>query len=293
MKMIRISAVYVAAILMFAFINCGTPAKKQALVTFYAGNVTLRGADGVMRAVKQQQIIKDGDSIETGDRSYAIIQDNELIVRIESNTKAVISKISGIAEREIKLESGKVISKVEKLGKNNNYSVRTPTIVASVRGTEFITEFREDRSVVAVGNGRVSVIRGDTKEERFAEKGRSVVVAEKTVERALNQVETLELKKLEKTPVVKDPDKMKTDQMYRLFEEMIKADEKINEEIERLSGMSFEDIRTKYNRIDYIKMYNGKIIKGVILSRGTSMRVLTPEGIISVNTKDVKRTGTL
>jgi hypothetical protein len=49
-------------------------------------------------------------------------------------------------------------------------------------------------------------------------------------------------------------------------------------------------MKTKYGRIDVITLYSGRTIQGVIISRGESYRVLTTNGPISVNAKDVRRT---
>jgi len=288
------AAVLSMMIVSFMSVSCGMGKSATAVISFYSGTATIQSANGQPRPVQVQDMVKDGDIIDTGDKSSVIVQvGDELLVRFEANTKVIVTSIKDIAKREITLEKGKVLSSVSKLKKGNEYSVKTPTAVASVRGTEFLTDFADGKTTVAVGKGAVSVVKTETKEEKLVDPGSSVVVAEKVEMRGINQVETLELKKLETTPVIKDIEKMTPDDLKNKYQNTIKTDEEINAEIEKLKGMSFEDMKAKYQRIDVITMYNGRVIKGVIMSRGASLKILTPGGIVTVQAKDVQRTGVM
>ncbi len=272
-----------------------TPAAAvDAVVSFYSGTATIQSIGGQPRSIAIKEIVKDGDVIETGDKSSVVVQvGDELLVRFEENTKVVVTSITNIAKREITLDKGKVLSSVTKLKKGNEYFVKTPTAVASVRGTQFLTDYADGKTVVAVGKGRVSVVKSDTNEEKLVDLGNSVTVADKVDMREMNKVETLELKKLETTPVVKDLETMTPEDINKNFEQTIKSDEEINQEIEKLSGMTLEDLKIKYKRIDVITMYNGRVIKGVIVDRGRTLRILTPGGVVTVPAKNVKRTGVM
>jgi hypothetical protein len=275
-------------------VSCGAGKSANAVISFYSGTATIQSANAQPRPVKIQDMVMDGDIIETGDKSSVIVQvGDELLVRFEANTKVIVTSIKDIAKREINLEKGKVLSSVSKLKKGNEYSVKTPTAVASVRGTEFLTDFDNGKTIVAVGKGAVSVVKTETKEEKLVDPGSSVVVAEKVEMRGINQVETLELRKLETTPVIKDIEKMTPEDLNKQYQNTVKTDEEINAEIEKLSGMSYEDMKAKYQRIDVVTMYNGRVIKGVIMSRGASLKILTPSGVVTVQAKDVQRTGVL
>jgi len=269
-------------------------AAVDAVVSFYSGTATIQSIGGQLRSIAIKEIVKDGDVIETGDKSSVVVQvGDELLVRFEANTKVVVTSITNIAKREITLDKGKVLSSVTKLRKGNEYFVKTPTAVASVRGTQFLTDYADGKTVVAVGKGRVSVVKSDTNEEKLVDLGNSVTVADKVDMREMNKVETLELKKLETTPVVKDLETMTPEDINKNFEQTIKSDEEINQEIEKLSGMTLEDLKIKYKRIDVITMYNGRVIKGVIVDRGRTLRILTPGGVVTVPAKNVKRTGVM
>jgi len=275
-------------------ISCGKGKSTDAIVSFYSGTATIQTSNEQPRPIQMQDIVKDGDMISTGDKSSVIVQvGEELVIRFEANTNVVISSIKDIAKREITLEKGRVLSSVSKLKKGNEYSVKTPTAVASVRGTHFLTGYNDGKTVVAVGKGAVSVVKSDNKEEIIVETGKSALVNETIELRELNRVETLELKKLESTPVIVDIEKITLENLKKKFEEASKATEEINKEIESLSGnagMSFDEMKAKYNRIDVVTMYNGKVIKGVIINRGTSLKIITPGGVITVQAKDIQRT---
>ncbi len=269
-------------------------AKVDAVVSFFSGTATIQSLNSQPRLIVMKDIVKDGDIIETGDKSSVIVQvGEELLVRFEANTKVSVTSITDIAKRVITLDKGKVLSSVTKLKKGNEYFVKTPTAVASVRGTEFLTDFNEGKTVVAVGKGKVSVIKSETQEEKLVDLGNSVVVTDKVEMRELNKVETLELKKLESTPVVKDLQNMTQEELNKNFEQSVKSDEEINVEIDKLSGMTLDDLRLKFKRIDVITMYNGRVIKGVIVDRSKTLKILTPGGIVTVPAKNVKRTGVM
>ena len=291
----KVFASSMAMILVFlAALSCGKGKPSQAVISFYSGTAMIKSGSTALRPVKIQERVQDGDVIETGDKSSVIVQvGDELIVRFEENTTVVVKSIKDLSKREISLEKGKVLSKVSKLKKGNEYFVKTPTAVASVRGTEFLTDYENGTTTVAVGKGKVSVVKTQTSEEKLVDLGSTVVVTDNMEMREINRVETLELKKLENTPSVKNVETMPLEDLKKEFENTGKSDEEINAEIDKLKGMSLDQIRAKYKRIDVVRMYNGRVIKGVILMRGQNMKILTPAGVVTVRAKDVRRTGVM
>lgn len=283
-----------AAALSAVFFSCAKEVKNDIYISFFTGSVTLqRGGAPVQVEVKG--IVQEGDVITVGDKSTLILQGSDgLVVRFEPDTEAVLLSINDIAKRQITLNRGKVLSSIAKLQKGHGYSVKTPTAVASVRGTQFLTEYDGKRSVVAVGRGVVSVKRTTgTGDEKLVEKGNSAVAEpeKETVDlRGVNKVETLELSKLEKTPVVEKVETKTPEEIKAIFVDTEKSDEQINEQIKEETGLTPAEMKAKYGRIDVITLYNGRVIQGIIVSRGASYRVLTTGGAISVNAKDVRRT---
>lgn len=52
--------------------------------------------------------------------------------------------------------------------------------------------------------------------------------------------------------------------------------------------MSLDDIRMKYEWVDRITLYNGKIIDGAIITRGETYTVLTTRGIVRIPRNQIK-----
>lgn len=293
-KLFKKTVIIAAAVSVSMLISCAKETKNELFVSFFTGSVT-QVRNGAQVAVEVKGLGKEGDIFTVGEKSTLILQSSDgLVIRFESNTEAVISSINDVTKREISLNKGKVLSSVEKLQKGHGYAVKTPTAVASVRGTQFLTEFTGTKSIVAVGKGVVNVKRtAGAPDEKLVEKGNSAVVeTEKAIVelREVNKVETLELSKLENTPVVQEVEKKTPDELKQIFNEIEKTEVEINEQIKEETGLTPAEMKAKYGRIDVITLYSGRTIQGVIISRGESYRVLTTNGPISVNAKDVRRT---
>ncbi len=274
--------------------GCAKKEAKPALVSFAVGTVSLtRGAEAP-RPVQMQEALQEGDRIETGKKSWLIIQmADDTVLRLEAETKAAFTALKTLEKREVSLEEGKLLSKLGKLRKGDEFQVKTPSALAAVRGTEFLTEYASGKTVVAVGEGKVQVVRTADSQAKDVEKGRAVVISDKLEEREVNKVETLELKKLAGTPAVKGLEKLKGDELKQKQQKTLEADTDINREIEELAGrksMSLEEIRARYGRIDVVTLFSGKVIKGAILVREAKIKMITPQGMMSFPAKEVKRT---
>lgn len=286
---------FIAAVSIITLVlSCSKVVNKDMYVSFFKGSVTIQRG-GAFIPVEYKGKVLDGDIVSVGDKSTLILQGGDgLLIRFEPNTDAVILSVNNIKDREISLNKGKVLSSVEKLQKSNRYSVKTPTVVASVRGTQFMTQYDGKNSVVAVGKGVVSVKRmEDVGNEKSVEKGNSAIAEsgrEPLTIRSMNIVEELELSKLDKTPVVENLDLKTNDEIKEIFRETDKNDELVNQKIKEESGLSPSEMKAKYGRVDVITLYNGKVIQGIILSRGVSYRILTTAGVTTINAKDIRNT---
>lgn len=110
-------------------------------------------------------VISEGDQVETKDKAYIkiVMKDRNVLVVI-AKTKIVIKKYSDIVDNkqvEMIVEFGSVRHALQQkyINKNEKYEVRTPTTVAGVRGTDFITEYNNDtgESVLCALEGKVSL----------------------------------------------------------------------------------------------------------------------------------------
>lgn len=284
----------IVSLLILFSVSCNKTETNKTLVTFYVGNATIQSANSAQRPIQIKDEVKDGDIIETGDKSYIIIQTNDgIIIRFEANTKVDIASISDFTKRELNLNKGKILSSVSKLKKGSEYKISTMTAVASVRGTEFLTEYSGDKTIVAVGNGKVSVINSGTKKTEALDTGKSAVIAnaEAAIKlRDINSIESLELSKISKTPMVENAEKKSVDELKNLYKDNFADSEEINSRIGEITGIPLTEIKGKFGRIDVISLYNGRVLQGAILSRGDTYKILTISGTIAVPAKDIKRT---
>lgn len=294
---LKITALCAAAIIAT---SCSTK-EKQAYVSFFVGTVSIEKHGETPAPVKILDMVQDGDIIETRDKSYVLVQTGDkIIIRFDSNTRAAFTSISDVKFRELNLDRGKVVSSVSKLKKKSQYRVKTPTAVASVRGTEFLTEYENNKTVVAVGKGKVCVVRKATNEENPVNAGNTAVIAESTdtaIElREISKIEELEISKITEVPVIGNIDKADATTIEEKFRDTEERTEEIDQEIEKLlekNSWTLEKIKANYGRIDVVTLYNGRVIRGAIISRGANVRILTAGGTITVQSREIRTTGVM
>lgn len=119
------------------------------------GDVKVITASGEKKAAAGD-LVAISDTIITGKKSIAdLTYGSSGIIRISENSRVSIAVIAGdtSAESMINLDRGKVFLTLGKL-QNTGFKVRTPTVVASVRGTSFVV------SADVVKGARLSVMKG-------------------------------------------------------------------------------------------------------------------------------------
>ncbi len=128
-----------------------------AKVQFTKGEVYLE-REGSKQKLSINQFLKISDIVLTNSDSTAdIILKNRGIIRIGENTKIQIQSLTE-ENIEIHQDSGTMITHLKKLKSNENYSIVTPTSVAAVRGTSFITMIEDNTNTkVALVEGKIEV----------------------------------------------------------------------------------------------------------------------------------------
>jgi len=276
----------VCAAVMLTF-NCAKTPDEKAYVSFSMGDVTVkRGADS--HAAQLKDVLSDGDLIITGDKSFVVIQlPGGALCRIEKNTSVTLSSVLG-KEKNVTLHKGVILSKIEKLGKGEKYNVKTPLAIAAVRGTEFMTAYDGTSATVSVGDGKVNVINVGAEGESPADEGKTVVVSDSSAAvetRDVNNEESAELDKLKPVEYYPRIENMSDEELREAGKKLI-----VNESISEQARLSLDKIRKKYDRIDTVTLYSGKVIRGAIVSRGKVFRIDTPLGMIEIESKNIRRT---
>jgi len=124
-------------------------------VQFVSGDVKVITSSGKKKAAAGDMIAVS-DTIVTGKKSLADLTYGTCgIIRISENSRVSISVIAGgnSAESMIEMDRGKIFLTLGKL-QNTGFKVKTPTVVASVRGTSFVV------SADQVKGARLSVMKG-------------------------------------------------------------------------------------------------------------------------------------
>ena len=114
-------------------------APMQAKIKSVTGKVELKSGDSWIQ-LKTGDIVKKGDVISTGFKSEAVITANEATFTLGALTRITFDElVSGTSKDKtsINLESGSVKADVSHQTKKADFTVRTPSATASVRGTSF------------------------------------------------------------------------------------------------------------------------------------------------------------
>lgn len=119
-------------------------------------DVKVRKKDGKESAAKVGASVYPGDTIVSGKDSRAkIVMSDRNVIHISPDTVLKIKKYTNkgkIKNVELQLDQGKVRNNVENKydGEKSKFIIKTPTAVAGVRGTQFITSFAKRTRVTEV-----------------------------------------------------------------------------------------------------------------------------------------------
>jgi hypothetical protein len=129
-----------------------------AVVSFFIGDVFRTGSSNTLAI---GDVIKESDSITTGERSSCDVKIGSSIIRIKEKSKMSFASLSSKDSSEntsLELQEGRLLCKPKKLLKSESFTVRTPTAVAAVRGTEFTIESDPEKTTrIKVFDGKVAV----------------------------------------------------------------------------------------------------------------------------------------
>ena len=120
------------------------------------GVVEVRGASSpVAAAAELDAPICPGDLVHVGPSSRAAIAflDSDVVLRLDQNTTLQILPPSAPARSLLELIKGVI----HFFSRARGLEVRTPFVNAAVEGTEFVVRVEDDRTVVAVVDGQVSM----------------------------------------------------------------------------------------------------------------------------------------
>jgi hypothetical protein len=288
---------------LFSLLQCQKKSNvEKGVVTFVKGNVEIIRENGNIRQAKTKDAIIKGDDIRTGTDSFILIQFARLgVVRIDANTLLNISQLLINNVTELYLLNGKIISKIVRTDpKKDKFFIKTPTVVAGLRGTVFSVEYREGEEVISVKKGKIALTTKNEFKETLVTEGKTAVVTEKTQLRDSTKVEKLEMEKVAMVKVVENFQNISNEGLNDLQSKILETEKTVETEIRQEEKktppvikppkkyQTLKEIQKTYKRIDEISLYNGKIIKGAIISRGDVYQVVTDKGKIMILKKEIK-----
>jgi hypothetical protein len=258
------------------------PQPGAAYITFFAGSIELIH-NGKPATPSVKLLLADADSIKTGANSFVLLQVEEtIVIKIAENSTVTMKSILNRKNRELFTDRGMVLSRVVKLPGDTMYKVGTPAMVASVRGTEFSVRYRPGTAVLAVRRGAVGVSTGKEGKETLVPAGTTAMFTGKEKRRMISDSESRQLETVSKIPVVHGIETKAETEILDLLEPLLGKMTKPEAALEKM--------KAKYGHIHTVTLYNGKVIEGIILSRGKNYIILTPKGKIIVPERQIRAT---
>ena len=166
----------------FCLLSFATWAYGQAQDEYCASLADFEGQVSIQKAgeadwlpVEKGMPLENQDRLKTGNDGYAeILYDDGSLVKMEENSEITLEEVSADYKSKkitskVSLWFGRLLLNIAKFTHSQSrFTVKTPTVVAGVRGTEFVVEsLTEEQSDVGVIEGEVGV-------EGLDEQGKSV-----------------------------------------------------------------------------------------------------------------------
>jgi len=226
---------------------------RVGLVNFVSGKAIIVGRNGKETPAKVGLPVDVGMRVRTvGKNSLCEIYFNHNVIKVFGDSEVAIEVLTysmkdNADKTSLVLEKGKIFAKIpSKLMKDERFVVKSPTCLASVRGTEFFVSEGKGKSKVSCLDGKLDVHSSGRNARTTVEDGEEATVSrakkvdKKDIDRASSK--TLE-KEAEVNPV--------TEENSRTFEKLNEGDRKtiksVKGRIKSLSGDVSEDKDKKYD----------------------------------------------
>lgn len=188
---------YIAGIFLFLLAHCKAEpqlAKESVLIlSRTSGSVEINRA-GASIPISPGTLVVSGDTISTGPGAFADLEfPGGALLRVKEKSKVAIDQVLIRGDLNVGMEvaKGKVHIKIkEKLKPNETFRVKTPTMVAGVRGTEFSVSETDAKIMVLEGTVSAS---GESTEKQVSVEGGNKAMGEEIEVSALTEPEKKEL----------------------------------------------------------------------------------------------------
>lgn len=203
------------------------------LVTkFVLGDVKVKSQLGT-RALLPGDGIAVESTIITGNGSLIDIQyANKGVLRLNENTELKVDRLISTTEKDdtsVTMRKGKVFVVMSKFKKGSSLKIKTPTAVASVRGTSFRVSADKETSRIDVLSGKIKV--NPVKKGKVIEEIEKEVEKNKTVKLDVKEIEEITTNNKKEIAVAV----LNTEEIEEIREEAkdIKADKNLNSSLKK------------------------------------------------------------
>lgn len=129
----------------------------QGVFMVVKGDIKVLSADGKSDAAKVGKKVNSGDTIVSGtDARAKIVMADKNVINISPDSKITIERYENDGKDkknvELKIEYGKIRASVEEKydGEKSKFNIKTPSAVAGVRGTDFLTGYTPSTKATSV-----------------------------------------------------------------------------------------------------------------------------------------------
>ena len=222
---------------------------RIGLVNFIVGKVYLIGKDGSEASAKVGLPLDSGMKIKTiGKNSICEVYIGSNAIKLFGDSIVSVDVLAHDLETNsdktiFKLEKGRIMGIVKnKLMKNENFEINTPTCTAAVRGTTFFVSQEKNTSTVSCIDGKVEVA---------SPKSKPVVVDKN------EKAEVSKTQKIKKSEIAKD--KAVALNKDSEIKEVTPENKKVFEKVDSGDSKERESVRKKVNRINSPNKKDGKL----------------------------------
>lgn len=283
------------AIIAFAVTYCGGETRQISLdtakFTYVKGDVLVGGAPAALG-----QTVNKDTMIEVKNNSMAVLQfANAASITLKANSQLSISNLAknekGKPVIELSQSSGTSFSKIAK--GQSEYSIKTPTAVAGVRGTSFeLTVGKTKATEIKLLEGKVQVAKAEATSEELAkatvvEAGQKIEANGKGVAKPveITEAEKSSLQAMNTVEIAPASGKSIVPESVEKYATGAAASASVTETsapASEIRKLTLADIRAKYGRIAKIDTKNGKTYTGYFSQVGPSMIIQTVDGQVSI-----------
>lgn len=297
----------------------------KGTVLFTFGTVSIIDKDGTSRKIKVKDIVVKGQTIKTGPKAFVTLQVGKIaVIKIKEKSLVVYNDVSSDLITSLNLKKGSLLTKINKLQKGKSFSVYTDTLLAAVRGTEFIISSEGKKTQISLKQGKLAIRplkkaeKEEIKEKINPHKDEIIVSEGKTVtaepkkdqniiekndikERNITKEEKLEVEKISIVPIVKNPEKISEKELIKIQKETKKKEDKINKKLVKVvyqnkvtkiiqkKTRTIVEMKQVFTRVSRFVLYNGRKIEGAVLyRRGNSITILTRYGKVNFSKSDIQ-----